>query len=441
MPFIRFYFLALASLFLWALLAVSCSSRGGRTDRHETDSVFKTSKAAIIKPILPKLYLEHSGSMFGYDGPSVNGNFKNTITQLLNQFDNPAATSIFIVNDKVYPYPKSYSDLIKSATLFQYKTGNSTYTDFGQIFQTISDDLEENQLAILTTDLIYSENSATGQNAAKIMAAAQNLAQIALKDYAKTGSLLVLKLHSEYSGRYYPFNSPQNGKQYKGDRPFYVLLFAKNATMDRLLVDNKYAGLRNFSSFPSFENQYIFTIGTQDQTPFYTLLENHPSAKGTYDKDRKGDNSNGLHFVKNVEPPHEATEKLTIVVAAKLPVEAYGEEFIRNPTNYIVESIKDNFKIKAIKPSTNPGTTHDIILEASNAVSGDRTVVIRLKRIFPPKWITFSNSNDDTNVDPNTSFSTTTFGLLPILTGIHHAYEAHITDKKYLFSLSLQLND
>ncbi|AUD06005.1 hypothetical protein CWM47_31660 [Spirosoma pollinicola] len=379
--------------------------------------------------------------MFGYDGPTVNGNFKNTITKLLNQFDNPQATSIFIVNDKVYPYPKSYSDLIKSATLFQYKTGNAAYTDFGQIFQTIADDLEENQLAILTTDLIYSEKSATGQNAAKIMATAQNLAQIALKNYTKTGSLLVLKLHSDYSGRYYPYNSPQKGKQYKGDRPFYVLLFAKNATMDRLLTENQYAGLRNFSSYPSFENQYLFSSSTQARTPFYTLLENHPSAKGTYDKDREGDNSKGLHIIKNVEPPHKSTEKLTIVVAVKLPVGAYGEVFIRNPANYTVESIKDNFKIKAIQPSTNPGTTHDIILEASSPASGERTAIIRLKRIFPPTWIISSSSDDDTNVNPNTTFATTTFGLQPMMTGIHHAYEAHITDKNYLFSLSLHLND
>ena len=241
--------------------------------------------------------------MFGYDGPAVNGNFKNTITQLLNQFDNPAATQIFIVNDKVYPYPKSYSDLIKSATLFQYKTGNAAYTDFGQIFQTIAGDLQENQLGILTTDLIYSEKSATGQNSAKIMATAQNLVQIALKNYAKTGSLLVLKLHSEYSGRYFPFNSPNKGKAYKGQRPYYVLLFAKNATMTRLLTDPQYAQLRDFSTYPGFENRLLFGNDGKTQTPFYTIVEDDPEAKGRFDKDRNGNNTNGLHVIKNVEPP------------------------------------------------------------------------------------------------------------------------------------------
>ena len=89
-------------------------------------------------------------------------------------------------------------------------------------------------------------------------------------------------------------------------------------------------------------------------------------------------------------------------------------------------------------PGTYPGTTHRIILEAMNNTAGARTVLIRLKQIFPPKWVMAGSTADDTNIGPKPAFATTTFGLQPMLTGIHQAYDVYATDKAYLLSLSLQ---
>jgi hypothetical protein len=432
---------------VWFSSGCSSSTRRGRTDitAPVTASPTETATArpAVARPIKPKLYLEHSGSMRGYDGPQVDGNFRNTIIALLNTFPNPNAVMVSIVNDKVYPYPKSFADLIKSGNLFQTRVGNPAYTDFEQIFKTVVAELDPDELAILTTDLIYSDKGTSGQIAARVTATARSLAQLALKPYARDGALLVLQLHSEFRGSYYPFNQPNKGVPYRGNRPYYVLFFAKNDTMDRLLTDPAYVGLRDFGRYPGFDNVLLFSNSQQTQTPFYTLDEFDADARGTFDKDRDRTlNKNGIHAIKNVKPPRRATDRLTLVVAATLPA-TYGAAALLDTKNYVVGSLQDGFRLKAVRPATarTDGATHRLLLEATRPGGGDRTVTIRLKRNFPPNWLKASSSDNDTRPDPNTGFARQTFGLLPLLTGVREAYDAHTTNKNDLFTLTLSLKD
>ncbi len=410
-----------------------------------TDEASDKPNAArpATKPITARLYLEHSGSMLGYDGKGVNGNFRNTIVAMLQTFPDPDAVPISIVNDKVYPYPKSLTELIKSGSMFQTKIGNPAYTDFAAIFQTITGDLRENEVSILTTDLIYSDKGTGGQIAGRVTATARSLAQLSLKAYARAGALLVLQLHSQFAGSYYPFNQPNKGKPYRGDRPYYVLLFARNATMDRLLTDPAYADLRNVSRYPGFDNVLLFSNSQQSRTPFYTIDKFDAEAKGTFDKDRDGDrNGNGIHAIKNVRPPHRATDRLTLSVAAALPL-AYGEKALLDTRNYAIESLQDGFRLKAVFPATGrtDGTTHRLLLEATKPGGGDRTVTIQLRRNFPPAWLSNSTTNDDTKPNANTDFARQTFGVEPLLTGVREAYDTYTTDKNYLFTLSLYLKN
>ncbi|GAB4015145.1 hypothetical protein GCM10028808_39700 [Spirosoma migulaei] len=380
--------------------------------------------------------------MFGYDGPQVNSNLKNTLVTMMNYFDKPDKAPIFIVNDKVYPYPKSYDDLIKAPTLFEYKVGNAGFTDFARIFQSITDELKEGEMAILASDLIYSDPAMTGQAAGRIQDAARNRMQLAMRNYAKYGSLLILKLRSEYKGRYYPYNSPNKGLPYQGNRPYYIMLFARNATMIRLLHERQYTDFRQFGNYAEFENSVFFSSEGSTNSPFYTLLETDTDAKGQFDKDRKGDNANGLHAIKDVKPPRQKNQKLTLVVAAALPTGGYGADFLQNPANYEVTSPKDDFKIKAIKPiQRNDGTTHKLILEANRLAQGDRLLTIRLRRTFPPAWVQGTTTADDTQPNKTTSFAQTTFGLQPMLMGIQQAYDLHTTDRAYQFTINLSLKE
>jgi hypothetical protein len=425
------------SVLFLLLSAIGCdSSKRTRNSENQTAPPLPTAK-----PIQAKLYLEASGSMLGYDGPTLNRNLKNTVTAMLNTFDDPTTVPVFIVNDSVYAYPKSYPDLIKSKSLFETKVGDASFTDFERIFRTLTTQLKEDELAILVTDLVYSDRAMTGQNAGSIQSAAQNLAQLALKTYAKSGSLLLLQMQSEFAGRYFPYNQQNKGITYRGNRPYYVLLFAKNATMLRLLTEKQHAPLRNFTDYPGFQNALLFSNALTE--PYYTLLENDPDALGTFDKDRdhKAENANGLHAIKNVNPPHRAGQRLTLCVGITLPQGAYPEATLRNPKNYEILSPKDNFKLIAVKPSDGTeGTTHVLVLQANADAKGERTLTVKLKKQRLPAWVPDTHTDDDRNPkDPR--FATTTFGLTAMITGVGQAYNAHSTDTQNAFVLTVLLAD
>jgi hypothetical protein len=431
----------LIGCFILTVLIFSC----GKSERKR-----KIGQQEILEPknnyIEPKLYLEHSGSMYYYDGPNVKGQFKNTLVSLMQGFEKvkPKMPKVFIVNDKVYPYPYDFKQLITSKSIFDTKIGDPSFTDFQTIFSTILSDLKQNQVAILFSDFIYSGKNSQGKSAKKIMDEAEQLCQMTFSPYAAKTSFLVIKLHSDYQGRYYSYNSPNKGIRYNGNRPYYVCLFAKNETMGKLLKDSLYAQIKSFEQLPDFQNKIFFSNGSLVSSPYYTILQNDSEGKGSFNKGDRDLNKNGLHVIKDVKPSHRNTDKLTICVAVSFPKGALEESEITNINNYQIEDFKDDFKLKAVKAlNRTDGTTHKLILEANKVAGGDRELKIKFKRNFPPKWVTDSNSNDDTNINPNSDFAFQTFGINSIMNGLNNAFSQpnSSNDKNFYFTLTLKLAD
>ena len=427
--------------FLFIFIVLSC----GKNERNHEISDPKKSEL-INKFIFPKLYLEHSGSMYFYDGPNVNGHFKNTLVKLMQGFEKikPGINKVFIVNDKVYPYSKDFKQLITSKSVFDTKVGNPSFTDFQTIFSTILADLKQDQMAILFSDLIYSGKNSQGKSAQKIMDEAEHLCQMTFSGYAGNTSVLIIKLNSEYNGRYYPYNSPNSGIIYKGNRPYYVCLFAKNQTLEKFLKDSLYDQIKSFEQLQDFQNTIFFSNGSLLSAPYYTILQNDSEGKGSFNKGERDFNKNGLHDIKDVKSSHRSTDKLTICVAVSFPKGALQEAEITNINNYQIESFKDGFKLKTVKSINRiDGTTHKLILEASKVARGEREVTIKFKRNFPPKWVTDTHSNDDTNINPNSVFATQTFGINSIMKGLDNAFNQpnSKSDKNYYFTLVLKLED
>ncbi|WP_394991634.1 hypothetical protein [Emticicia sp.] len=390
--------------------------------------------------------MEHSGSMYFYDGPSVKGQFKNTLVTLMQGFEKvkPKIPKVFIVNDKVYPYPKDFEQLITSKSIFETKIGNSGFTDFQTIFSTILADLKQDQMGILFSDLIYSGKNSQGKSAQKIMDEAEQLCQMTFSPNAANTSVLIIKLHSDYQGVYYSYNSPNKGKTYKGNRPYYVCLFAKNQTMEKFLKDGLYSQIRSFEQLPDFQNKIFFSNGSFLSAPYYTILQNDSEGKGSFNKGDRDLNKNGLHVIKDVKPSHRSTDKLTICVAVSFPKGALEESEITNIENYQIDGFKDGFKLKTVKSlNRTDGTTHKLILEASKVARGEREVTIKFKRNFPPKWVTDTHSSDDTNINPKSVFATQTFGINSIMKGLDNSFNLpkSSSDKNYYFTLTLKLED
>lgn len=396
----------------------------------------------IENVIEPKLYLERSGSMVYYDRRQSRGQFKGALTKLLNNFDylNPAKSLIYVVNDSVYSCNMSFDGLVKEADIFnaqETKKGKGNYTDFNQIFRNILDNLSEGQMSIMFSDLIYSTKDMKEKNRIKILTEAENLTNNIFGKYADDCSVLVLKLKSDYIGSYYTYeNRPFS---YDGLRPYYICFFAKNATMEDFLTNEKYQNVRNFSKLPEFENFYFFSNDKNIVNPYYSIVLKDSENEGRFnqDNDELHAKTNYVHSIEDVKPSNN--DILTINIGVDFSRLMLPNDFLTDTTNYVVDNLKDNFKVVRIQEEKNtPNITHKITISTNDAGKGKRDATIRLKKYFPVKWIEDSNSEDDRNKNI-INFKDTTFGFKNMMSGIYNAYNRQ--NKEFYCSLNITLNN
>jgi len=394
-----------------------------------------------ITDIFPKLYLERSESMTSYHNQNMKSDFKNILGTFLNNFDkvSPDKNKIFVVNDSIYPSPLDFQALINSSDIFgATNIGNPLYTDFRSIFDNILHELKDGEISMLFSDLIYSTKSMQVTDNQQILNEVQNLTEKVFHRYSSNYSLLVVKFHSDYGGSYYPFKGRKI--PYKGNRPFYVCLFAKNATMKSFLKDKNYEQVREWAEYPNFENFHLFTNETTAKTPFYTISLDKSDKTGTYrqDNDALKDKNNFVHALQDVE--YDRNGKLGITIGVDLSNLYMPENFKTSPQNYELEDpMNEGFKIDLISRVNNiDGITHKMHLVASNAPkkSTPREIKISLKKTFPPTWI--SNSHADSDLDTSAqNFATTTFGIKNMLAGIDKAY--NLTNEPNHFTINIHL--
>ncbi|PQA60558.1 hypothetical protein [Siphonobacter curvatus] len=418
--------------------------RGNQVSEEATEPstasapVAETPKAAP-KNLKAKLYLEASGSMFPYDAAGSTGEFDEALQKLLTEFETQksGSTELFVVNDNVYPMGVSFQQLVEQPNIFTLTEGkgDSKHTDFSLIFKTILSDLKEGEVGVLFSDLIYSTESTTAQSATKILADVETLMQTTFAPQTKGKSLLLLKLNGQFKGTYYPHNG--GGKPYSGSRPYYIALMATNATMKALLADPKFESLSRFSELPGFDSFHYFTSAT-DNLPFYTVLLKDAEQAGQFEQSRqeRKERSNIVHTLENIKADRK-TQGLTIALGVDLGGFYLPESYKTDPKSYEIESDED-FKIQKIVAENGPeGYTHKFLLSTPEPQGGGkREITIRLKRKFPPRWITQTHTQDDSN--PNAeAFAETTFGLLNFTRGIEKAYNPQNADTYFAISLTL----
>ncbi len=387
------------------------------------------------KPLRAKLYLEASRSMFPYDNPNGQGKFKAAIQRLLTPFENeqPGQTKLAIVNDKVYDLTMSYSDFIGRSNLYAHESlpGDSSFTDFDLIFKQILKDLNEGEIAVLASDLIYSPRD-KGASPAKIMEMGAGLMNTLFGPVANTTSLLVLQMSADYTGRYYS-ETARNWVEAPEQRPYYLCLMARNATMQRLLAD---AAHHNLEHLPGFRNFWFFSRTTLQAVPIYTVLFNDKSQKGKYRKhsDEVTDQDKTIHSLEKVTAD-PATNKLTIPIAVDLSKLYLPDAVKTNRGQYEITG-PDGFQIQSITAfGSTPDefkTTHKFLLTSNKPLNRERTVIISMRRTFPPAWVRESHTDNDAQPDIKT-----TFGLQNLLQGIERAYNAENQETYFTIEISL----
>lgn len=405
-----------------------------------TSATAPSPASAAVPALHLRLYLESSASMFPYEATGTDGQFKAALQNLVDNFEGLRAnsTQFYTVNDAVYPLKISTSQFIKTSDLFSLTrgVGDSKYTDFEKIFREVLRDLPEGRVSVLVSDLIYSDKFMLPGTGPKNLNAIQSLMQNVFAGAAKNTSLLIVKASAGFKGPYFSISGGK--KTYAGDRPYYLCIAARHATMRALLTKPENETLRRFDQLPGYQNQLFFG---PDQAPFYTVLLRDPNQKGRMVQESgemQGNKKAGSTVVRKLDDvePSPAGRELAVVVGVDLGGYALPEATKTDPASYSVESA-ENFKVKKVEAVSGLPYTHKLVLSTTEPrTGGQRDVTVGLRRVFPPAWVRSTGVSDDANVNA-TSFAKTTFGFTNLTQGIENAYNPNQRPEHFRLTISL----
>ena len=406
---------------------ISAYSQSGDLTKNDNQIVFK-------------FFLERSGSMIPYDDRKNAGQFKDAIITLLGNVPNngDSRNLMFVVNNEVTVFKKTFKDFVQSGNIMEDTKGygDPSNTDFSRIFDSVLNRTSDNEVSILVSDLIYSTPDHKNLNAQRILSAALALSKECFKGH-EDKDILIIKLNADYNGKYYPYNSPNKGYQYDGQRPYYMMIVAKSPVMQRLFLEKKYNDFCNFKDLNGYENYYCFT--RHNENPDYSILFKN-SSRFAAEKGQKQ-----IHNIKNLERDRHSGE-CTLTIAVDMSHIIAEPQYLTDPDNYDVQS-RSGFAITEItpidteKPSTDishyvPTATHLITLSSSENLCNDQ-LVVSLKNKFP-SWIEKSSTDDDTN-PKHPNFKTTTFAFKSMMEGIYQAFYSTSQEHQYYYSLTFNI--
>ena len=354
------------------------------------------------------IYFERSGSMVPYDTQGGAGQLKKAVNDLINFFPG-SDVAIHIVNDDIYPYQGSVDDFLQDRDIYASTAGvgNAATTDFKRIFEKILEAQPAGSIAVLVTDMIYSPADTRELSVEKIFNEEQSLAMSLMKKY-KDKSFIVSRFSGDYHGNYYPYNGAP--VSYNGQRPFYLIVIADAATLDRLAGDSRYARLL---APPGAQHTFRFNQPTRDVDA--NLVLDWWQDAGRYRLDR-----DAALTLTNVEGDH-TTGILAFTVAVNFAPLCLPPEYLADAANYEVRS-QSGYTL-TVRPINEDdfnnnnreyleGKTHLLFFKGKPATPRDE-LTVALRRTYPT-WVAGATTADDRVPD-----ATTTFGLDQFLRGLY----------------------
>jgi len=385
-------------------------------------------------------FLERSGSMIPYDDRQTTGQFKSAITSLLNAVPNNSDPHnlMFVVNNQVTPFNKTFKDFVQSANIMEDTKGygDARYTEYTCIFDSVLNRTGANEVSILVSDMIYSTRSQDKNILAqRIMNEARALTSNIFAGHDDK-DILIIKLNADFRGKYYPYNSPNIGFYYKGSRPYYMMLVAKSDVMHRLFNGSKYRDFCNFKHLNGYENYYCFT--RKCNNPEYSILFKN-SSRFAPEKGQKQ-----IHSVKKLTSDR-GTGETKLVLAVDMSGIITEPNYLTNVNNYQIQS-KSGFAVSDViavdKTDVPVGITHYVptathLIELTTTESiVNETIYLSLKNEFPA-WITKSSTDDDRDKNAP-GFANTTFAFKSMMDGIYEAFYS-TTEPPVYYKLAINI--
>jgi len=394
----------------------------------------ENSKITSSKSLINKtnFYFENSLSMNGYlDGDK----FRSSMAEIIYNLNEDSMNTYF-VNTKVHK-TDSILDKIRSKNISVGDIGNS---DHKFIFKNAIKNAANNNLSIVVTDGIYSMSGGK-----LTMGDIEKDIEKAFESALKQNELetVVLKMTSNFKGRYYSESCPKKGGiEINQTRPYYILLFGNKEIIDQSLEE-----IVVISELKGYEAQSRFFI-TKEMKVDYSVLLNGEDKKGVFKpNDRSNKIIKSIILEKRFQPRNSELKDAYFQFAVGVNFNDFSipKEYLLNPKNYFVSNNTD-YQIIEIKgkESVDESTKNDIktrnsefshimIIKGKSKLYGDVNIQLDIKT---PTWIKESGSDNDCKIQNDT---TTTFSLDRLMFGISKAYE-RVNEKTEYFNLIIKIN-
>lgn len=377
----------------------------------EMDSI-QTTETKLETPTI-NIYIENSGSMKAYISNS-SSNYINVLSEITENpmfIENKVEKNIYMTSG--ISSPIKVENLKGELTPSNFNQGSS---NLNALFKLAMNKSTINGISILVSDGIY--DMCPDQNPLGTLSIlGKELRSSYIQELHQNNfETIVVKLTSNYNGRYYPGNcSP--AYNINQERPYYVWIFGKSKLLEEYFPNDYLEKLKGFEELARY-----FKVEVQSNN--YMPVAHKLIGKYKHNKS----NERKLSKVR----AYKGVFQYSIAVDfSSLPL---SDNYLMDSDNYeadngfeIVEIEKPN---NTVKMNFNKAT-HVIVLRKSGNPLGSSNVTL-LNRGY--SWISETNTNNDTNIIDNIS---QTFGFETLSQGIVEAYQHYNGEYFYEFNITL----
>lgn len=405
--------------FLAAILLFACGNnkiRDNKKNNSGNSLGLQKEFNDINKPIV-NVYIENSGSMDGY----VKGvtEFEQAVYNYLSDIKISGITdslNLFYINSRIIPQGSDLSDFIEKLepSTFQARGGDRGVSDISNVFKSVLSETNENEIAILVTDGIFSPGR--GKDAAQYLVNQQigikNTMAEYLKSHPNTGCI-VYQLSSNFNGYYY--NRDDSRTLINSQRPYYIWVMGHATHLNTLIQKVPE------SRFKGSGIQNVFSITVGDKKVDYAVK----MGSGTFNLDRKSPKTTITNLRRDTRGRNNSAR---FAVNANLSGFLLYDSYLLDNSNYVLGNKDYNLTIsKAV--ANNFGYTHQLNFSAENVHRG--IISVKLKTQIP-QWI--EAVNDDEGIIP---IEGKTYGIKYQILGI---FEAFTFSKDFYTEIKININ-
>lgn len=381
-----------------------------RTKQHHTgisyfddaasfeESSYSTHATSYVKKPNACVYVENSGSMYGYVGAGVGSDFRNMVYNYLTDINSGIFDNLHLnfVNSKIIQRGSNIDDFVRrlEPSTFKVSGGNGGATDIAEIVKRVFP--SDNDVSVLVSDCIISPGK--GNNASEYLVNQQTGIKgflIHQKNLKQTG-VVIYRMLGHFKGYYY--NTIDDKKAYDGIRPYYIWVMGDIHHLKKL---------RNVTE-PKMKTSpdEICVISTGDAKLKYNIVP----AGGKY-RISHSDRFT-IEKLKKVKTTHG--ERAVVKLNADFSKMLQDDSYLTDVSNYEV-SDKMYRVDNVIKSNGN-----QYIITISSPVIRKGIIYVRLKN-KPPQWVNRCSDTGGGFPDPNAKLQTT-YGLSYLIGGVYDAY-------------------